>query len=56
MPVMPGIDLRCGSLLEPDRHSVLDERLQPGQCVIPLLGNEIEVLSHVLNRCGVEFK
>jgi len=40
----------------PHRRSVLDERLQPNQCLIPLLGNEIEVLSHLPNRCGIEFK
>src|SRR5215831_9522971 len=38
------------------KHSVLDERLQPDQCVIPLLGNEIEVLSHLCDRCGIEFE
>ena len=38
------------------KHSVFDERLQPGQGLIPLLGNEIEVLPHLLNRRRVEFE
>ena len=47
---------RVTNLWIPHRHSVLDERLKPGQCVIPLLGNETEVLSHLLKRGGIKFE
>jgi hypothetical protein len=46
----------CNQFVGHHIDSILDERLQPGQCVIPLLGNKNEVLSHLLNRCRVEFE
>ena len=36
--------------------SVFDEGLQPGQCLIPLLGNEIEVLFDSRDRLRIEFE
>ncbi len=33
-----------------------DEGFQPGESLIPLLGNEIEVLLHFFHRHGVKFE
>src|SRR5881394_2269203 len=37
-------------------HSIFDERHQPGQRLIPLLGNEIEVFLNSFHRPGIEFE
>src|SRR5580693_2551219 len=33
-----------------------DERLQAGECLIPLLGDEIQILLHSCDRLGIEFE
>ena len=35
-------------------HSAFNERLQPGQCLIPLLGDEVEVFSRFLHGLQIE--
>src|ERR1700728_711032 len=37
-------------------RSLFNQRLQPGQRLIPLLGNEIEVLLHSFNGLRIEFE
>src|ERR1700683_3673833 len=37
-------------------RSIFNQRLQPGQRLIPLLGNGIEVLLHSFNGLGIEFE
>jgi hypothetical protein len=44
---VPGTSRRSG-------ESVFDERLQPGERLIPLLGDEIEVFLHPLERPRIE--
>ncbi len=41
---------------QPIKHSTFDERLQPGQHLVPLRGNESEVLFDFINRLRIEFK
>jgi len=43
-------------LLSTLHASVFNERLEPGQSVIPLLGNEIEIFLNSRNRLRVEFE
>lgn len=37
-------------------HSLFDERLQSGQCLVPLFGDTIKVVPDLLHRSGIELE